>query len=344
MSDATTHSGIAAGTDDSPIVTVIMPVYNAGRYLRASLESVIAQTFERWELILIDDGSTDGCMESIADIRDPRIRRIRQDNAGKPVAVNRALSEARGEFYAMQDADDISHPERLAKQLSCLLSNPGVAGVLCGHEIILDDKHFAPTFRDKSQIECAADIAAGRMPAHDPTAMFRMSLVRDLKYTDDLPAVEGFDYILRVGERHPLMVIGECLYAYRIHPNSITKRDPAKREALLQEMSDRMCARRGLPRRVRKPRRPNASREADNDLVSHCVMSVADQVFAGRRAGAFQTALATWKLHPADPYYAKPLVYAFVPRNLMAAYRRAKAKRQKASAPAASLRAVERAP
>jgi hypothetical protein len=73
-------------------------------------------------------------------------------------------------------------------------------------------------------------------------------------------------------------------------------------------------------------------------------MSVADQVFAGRRAGAFQTALATWKLHPLDPYYAKPLVYAFVPRSLMAAYRRAKAKRQKASAPAASLRAVERAP
>jgi len=341
MEHACIAERVVPSGDEGPLVSVIMPVFNAGAYLRPAVESVLRQSFDRWELIIIDDGSTDGCLAVLDDIGDPRVRRLRQANAGKPVAVNRGLAEARGEFYAMQDADDISHPERLAKQLACLLANPSVAGVFCGHEIILEGRVFAPTFRAKSIAECSADIAAGRMPAHDPTGMFRLSLVGELRYTDDLPAVEGFDYILRVGERHPLMVIGECLYSYRIHPASITKRDPARRETLLQDMFDRMCDRRGVPRRVRRARTPNAAREADNDLVSHSMMSVVDQVFAGQRFGALRTAWATWMLHPFDSYYARPLVYALVPRTVMLAYRRAKARRAAASRES-TLRAARR--
>src|SRR5579864_7265455 len=105
-----------------------MPVYNAGDYLRPAVESVLAQTYQNWELILVDDGSTDGCVSRLADIQDTRLRLVSQTNAGKPAAMNRGLGMARGEFYALQDADDVSRPERIERQLACLLAHPQVAG------------------------------------------------------------------------------------------------------------------------------------------------------------------------------------------------------------------------
>jgi len=313
-----------------PLVSVIMPVYNAGAYLRPAVEGVLRQTYTNWELILIDDGSTDGCVAALDDITDSRIRRIRQDNAGKPVVMNRALALARGEFYALNDADDISHPERLERQVAALQAHPQVAGVFCGHEILLGDRVLAPTFRAKSVDECAKDIAGGRMPGHDPTAMYRLSLVGEMRYAEDLPVVEGFDYILRVGERFPLLVIGECLYGYRIHPESVTKKDPARRNRLVQQVYDRMYDRRGLARRPAPglsgaPR--DARRDADNDLVSHFTISVADQVTGRRRMGALRTGWAIWRMHPSSLYYAKPLIYAMMPRLLMNVYRDVKARR-----------------
>jgi hypothetical protein len=320
---------------DGPLVTVIMPVYNAGDYLRAAVESVLAQTYRNWELILIDDGSTDGSVSRLDDIQDARLRRVWQANAGKPVAMNRGLTMARGEFYALQDADDLSHPERLERLVACLLAHPDVAGVYSGHEVILEGRALAPTFRSKSVEDCARDIALGRMPAHDPTGMYRLSLVRDVRYAEDLPIVEGLDYVLRVGERSPLMVLGHCLYGYRIHQLSVTKKDPSLRNRLVREAVDRMCDRRGQPRR-QAPRpglgAQTKQRDADNDLVSHFTASVADQVTAGRRIGALQTGLASWGLNPISPYYAKPFVYAMMPRSLMKRYRAGKERRESLTA------------
>ena len=315
---------------ERPLVTVIMPVYNAGAYLRPAVDSMLAQTYRNWELIIVDDGSTDGCLSHLEDIHDARLRRVWQPNAGKPSAMNHGLALARGEFYALQDADDLSHPERLERLLQCLLVHPEVAGVFSGHEVILNGKALAPTFRSKSKEECARDIALGGMPAHDPTGMYRLSLVRDLRYEEDLPVVEGYDYILRMGERLPLMVLGECLYGYRIHAMSVTKKDPVRRNRLAQEVVDRMCDRRGQPRR-RSPRSEvsgqNRPWDLDNDLVSHFTASVADQVTTGRRIGALRTGLASWGMNRTSLYYAKPFIYALMPRRLMKLYRATKERR-----------------
>ena len=313
----------------SPLVSVLMPVYNGGEYLRPAVESVLAQTYQNWELIIIDDGSTDGCVAQLDGLRDARVRKFRQKNAGKPVAMNRGLSVARGVFYALQDADDLSHPDRLQQQVSCLMANPDIAGVFCGHELILDGQRVAPVFRAKSAKDCAFDIAAGSMPAHDPTGMYRLSFVRDLRYAEDLPIVEGFDYILRVGERFQLMVVGECLYGYRIHSQSVTKMDLSRRNRLLQEAYDRMHDRRGQPRQPLPSSTTLSSaasrlRDADNDLVSHFTASVADLVLAGRRGEALRTGLACWKMHPACAYYMKPFLYAWTPHAVMKMYRERK--------------------
>ena len=100
-------------------VTVLVPVHNAGPYLRPAVDSVLAQTFADFELILVDDGSSDGCLESVGALRDPRIRIFRQEQKGAPAALNAGLACARGAVVALLDQDDLWLPGKLAAHLQC---------------------------------------------------------------------------------------------------------------------------------------------------------------------------------------------------------------------------------
>ena len=308
---------------DEPRVSVIVCVYNAGDYLRSSIDSVLAQTHRNLEVVVVDDGSTDGCIDDIQHIDDPRLRILRQPNGGKPSALNRGIAAATGEFYAVHDADDLSHRERIARQLRCLQQHPAVAAVFCGYELILGDRHVAPKFGAKDEARCRRDIEALEMPGHDPTAMYRMSMVRGIEYDVALPIVEGYDYVMRVGERFPMRVLGECLYAYRIHWNTVTKRDPSARIRLFDAAVAKTRACRGLPAIESQPAAGGRlrNRQLDNDLVSHFMASMVDLRRAGRRATALRAALRCLQLHPTDPYYYKPAVYALAPLSLISWHR-----------------------
>jgi glycosyltransferase involved in cell wall biosynthesis len=301
-----------------PLVAVLVPSYNPGQYLRPAVESVLRQSYRNLEVIVIDDGSTDGSIETLADLKDPRLQVIRQTNAGKSVALNRVLEDCRADYYAINDADDLSHPERIVKQVECLQANPEVAAVFCGHELILQERRMAPQFRAKSVEECAQDISAYRMPAHDPTAMWRLSLVSSFRYEPDLPGVEGYDYILRIGEQFPMMVLGECLYSYRVHPTSITQRSPMTRERLVREVLRRAAVRRGttfeaaFPSMVTEKKRLS-NRDRDNNLAAHFIESVLDLRSKGRLMDAIRTGLSCSRFHPTDPHYLKALAYAVLP-------------------------------
>lgn len=107
-----------------PLLTVAMPVFNAGIQLRLALLSIVQQTFTSWELLLIDDGSNDGAIEGVADIADSRIRVICDgQNRGLAARLNEAVGLAKGEFFARMDQDDISHPERFASQVQLLMND-----------------------------------------------------------------------------------------------------------------------------------------------------------------------------------------------------------------------------
>lgn len=314
-----------------PLVTVVMPVFNAGEYLRPAVLSVLGQTWSNWELIIIDDGSTDGCMATIADLADSRIQRFRQENAGKPAAMNRALARAKGEFWAILDADDIGYPRRLELQAHCLIDNPDVAGVFCGYDVILDGVSQAPVLKEKSREECAKDISQTLMPGHDPTAMYRRSMTAGFDYAEDLPIVEGFDFILRLGEARRFLAIKDVLYGYRIHFSSVTRRDPGRRNRMVVEVLRRVTARRGLPEAWLADIATGIGKgpqDHDNGMLGHFTISVADQVLAGHRLGSLRTGLRCWRLRPLHLAYAKPLLYALFPRWLMRAYRRARARQQ----------------
>ena len=185
-------------------MSIVTCVYNAGDYLRPSVLSMVNQTYRNLDIVIVDDGSTDGCLDTITDLLDDRrIRVFRQANATRPVALNRALDLVQGEFYAIQDADDISKPTRIQKQLEAMVSRSELAAVFCGYWLHMDGKSMAPQLAAKGEAECKADIDAFRVPAHDATGMFRMSLIGDMRYDASLPFVEALDYILRMGKATP---------------------------------------------------------------------------------------------------------------------------------------------
>jgi glycosyltransferase involved in cell wall biosynthesis len=307
-----------------PLVSVLIPVYNAGPFLRPSLESVLRQSYTNLEIILIDDGSTDGCVDFVSDIGDARVRVLRQANQGKPVALNRALDNLHGDFYAIQDADDLSHPKRLERQVGCLLKHPEVAGVFTGHDVIINGRRMAPRFAGKGAEACRVDVEEMRMPGHDPTVMYRVSDVIGIRFEPSLPGCEGFDHLLRVGEQFPLMVLGECLYSYRINTNSVTRKQSNRINELVGKVQQRAAERRGRTRALR-PYDTQSSRQhrsIEHGVVSHFIESVMDLKRAAQLGLAFETSLRCLSMHPLDPLYYKPLLFALSPIVAINRYRR----------------------
>jgi len=316
-----------------PLASILMSVYNAGEYLRPSVQSILSQTYSNLEILIINDGSTDGCMYSISDLKDTRVRIISQSNSGKSVALNRALQELSGTFYAIQDADDTSYPHRIERQVQCMLKNPELAAVFTGHDIILDGRHLAPRFAAKNIQQCRRDIEEFRMPAHDPTGMFRISMVRNMRYEPSLRVGQGLDYILRVGEQYPIMVLNECFYSYRIHFKSNTRQDRIRREKKERDVVHRALQRRGLDvNEYFHPKLVSSAvalhRGQETGVVPHFMESVLDLRRADRDWEALKTAFACLRLHPCEPYYYKPLAYFLAPLALVRYYRSRKVERR----------------
>lgn len=306
------------------LVTVVIPVYNAGTFLRAAVESIIKQTYQNLEIYIVDDGSTDGCMDSISMLVDPRITIWRQENAGKAVAVNRALDAAKGEFWMVQDADDISYPERVQRQVNAMRADLELAAVFVCIDLIVRDTIFAPQYFGKSKAECQSDVDHLLMPAHDATGMYRFSLLPNTRIDPELRIGEGFDLIMRVGEMHPILLIDGCWYSHRLNPDSLTHRDPVWNIEQVNLAIRKACDRRGAKYENFKQALPKTHRwfkHRDMDtIVMYAVISVRQQKRLGRMGGALNTALYCAKMHPFDYLYYKPLLLFATPSLISEAY------------------------
>ncbi len=226
-----------------PAVTILMPLYNGARHLPETLASVARQTFTDFELLVIDDGSTDDSPRLLAEFADPRLRVIRHDrNLGLVTALNRGLAEARGEWVARQDADDLSAPGRLAAQLAFLRGNPAVP--LLGCDAWLVDDRGAP--RGRWRTGGHADLVSWdlcfRAPFAHSAAVFRRSIIvnRFGGYRDQ-PACEDLDLWGRVAEEFPVVTLREPLVKYRLHAASIMARtdDAVRRRSAVRAVLER---------------------------------------------------------------------------------------------------------
>lgn len=128
-------------------VTVLMPVYNSEKYISAAIHSVLSQTFSAFELLIVNDGSTDRTREIIGSFQDPRIRVIDKANGGVASALNAGLAQARGQFIARFDADDVCLPQRLEEQVGFLDKHPGYVVVGSDADYMQENGEFLFSFQ-----------------------------------------------------------------------------------------------------------------------------------------------------------------------------------------------------
>jgi glycosyltransferase involved in cell wall biosynthesis len=316
-------------TQSQPLVSVLIPVYNAGDFLRPAILSIVHQTYQNLEIIIIDDGSTDSCISTNeALIRsDTRIKYIRQNNTGRPGALNHGLEIVHGDFWMIEDADDISYPQRVEKQVTALINNPQLAAVFCKNDIILPDgRSFAPGCMGIDSNTCKSLIEKGCVPAHDATGMYRTEMVSDFHFDKDMWLIEGIDFVIRIGEKFPIAVIPDCLYSHRVNYSSITHSQADKISETTDRFKRKMASRRGDLINVAEDNKQQQSKSLFSHRKFDTVLPYAmESVYEHRQCRkwmeAFKTALICLRLHPLDWFYYKPLVYCFSPMSIIRRYR-----------------------
>lgn len=208
-----------------PVVSVLMPVYNSESYLEESVTSVLKQTFQGYELIVINDGSTDNSRKIIEKYAhaDSRIRVIDQENKGLIDALNRGLQASRGKYLARMDSDDISLPDRLARQVAFMEAHPRVGA--CGTWIRYyggNDGEWQ-TSADDQTIRCR--LLFESVLAHPTVIMNRRLLEQHgLQYRLGYKHAEDYDLWVRIAQHAELANIPEVHLYYRVHPGQTVQR------------------------------------------------------------------------------------------------------------------------
>lgn len=206
-------------------VTVLMAVYNGERYLREAIESILGQTFQDFEFLIMNDGSTDSTREVILSYDDPRIRLVdNAHNLGLTRSLNRGLELAEGEFIARQDADDISEPERLARQVSFLETHPEVALVGTWYKKI--DTQGTPIGDRELPCDCTQIrwCLLFFCPFVHSSVILRKSAVLERIgfYNEDITYAQDYEFWSRIARCLPVANLGEHLMKFRINPWSMT--------------------------------------------------------------------------------------------------------------------------
>lgn len=229
--------------ETTPTVSVVIPTYNREHLLSRSLDSVLAQTFTDFEVLVVDDGSTDGTAVLMAEYeaRDGRIRYLSQPrNAGVSAARNRGLREARGDFIAFLDSDDEWFPTKLERQITRFKALPGKVGLLYGGvENLGPDKErmvATPTHRGRLY-----PVLLKQNVIHGTSGvMLRRAAVRRAGFFDEvIPAIEDWDYWLRVTEHFEVDFVPEPLIRYHdpegVERKSLDTRDNMEARAYLYD-------------------------------------------------------------------------------------------------------------
>lgn len=219
-----------------PLITVAMPIYNAGHFLRPAVLSIQFQTYTNWQLLIIDDGSTDHALETISDLHDERIKIIKDgQNKGLAVRLNEAIDMAEGEYFARMDQDDISYPERFQKQVEFLEKNPDI-DLTCIRAVAISEDNEVVGYLpyQSSYAEIVAMPWRGFHMPH-PTWMGRLDWFKKNRYSSERPYFcEDQELLLRTYQASKFACIPEILFAYRLRASSSLKKIYLTRLAVLK--------------------------------------------------------------------------------------------------------------
>jgi glycosyltransferase involved in cell wall biosynthesis len=228
-----------------PLVSVIIPVYNERReYLDLAVGSILSQTYDNFEVLIMDDGSgpeTAAVLDVVAQ-RDGRIRLFRQENAGLTKTLNRLIRQAQGRFIARQDADDLSESERLERQVSFLTCHPEVVMLGTGCLLIDSAGKVLLHHRVKTRPDTLKRLLLRNNQFIHGSVMFRSDIFGEGLYYKEYRYAEDYEFFLRISERHAIANLNLPLYRYRLNPASISvakSREQIFMGMVVQEMARR---------------------------------------------------------------------------------------------------------
>lgn len=210
--------------NNAPLVTALIPTYNRAAYVTKAIDSALAQTWPSVEVLVINDGSPDNTDEVLAAYGD-KIRVVNQANAGLSRARNAGIEQAKGEFIALLDDDDIWLPQRLSIQMPHMLANPDV-GLIGGAARLIDSDGepvgtHTPRTGEPIEVRPKALFTANRISC--PTALVRRSALFEAGLFDpDITYAEDYAMWLKISERHRILTCREQVALYRVWSNNMT--------------------------------------------------------------------------------------------------------------------------
>ena len=299
-----------------PRVSVLLPVWNAEPFLETAIDSILRQTFPSFELIVIDDGSTDASA-AIAERcarGDARLRVVRRSHEGLSASLNLGLAAARGEYVARMDADDISVLDRLRKQVAHLDARPACVAVGAWIEVIDEaGRHLGLKTYVTRHDEIRAALLRGISPMAHPTVVARRDALRAMAgYDARRYPSEDFDLWCRLVERGQLANLGEVLLQHRRHKAAMGVRDREKMKAMSLAICNEARGRLGLQPRRGSPILAGAS--ADGQYHFECART---GLVAGSRLAAVRHSAATIAAEPDRLCGYAALAACAVPKPLL---------------------------
>ena len=222
-----------------PEVAVVLPVRNGEQYLRQAIDSMLGQSFRDFELVVVDDGSTDGSVAVATAVEDPRLRLVRQEPLGLVEALRRGLAETTAPLVARMDADDLSLPTRLERQVDSLAGDVALVG--CGFEAIDEEGRVTGSWLLPVDDGALRRRLLLRNPFAHGSVVFRRDAVAQAGgYRADYGANEDYDLWRRVAREGRLAARPEVLYRYREHPDAVTKSDVGERVTSRERLRDEL--------------------------------------------------------------------------------------------------------
>lgn len=219
------------------LISVLLPIYNAEKYLQQCLDSVFAQSYPNFELLVINDGSTDNSEKIIERYTDHRLVYLKNEtNLGIAQALNRGIAQSRGQYIARIDADDMMLPERLAKQVAYMETHSDCVLLGSGHYLVNEnglpfDKFMPPTEHG----EIVTSLLFYNCFSH-PTVMYRTKQAKELQYSTNFKHCEDYELWLRIAKTGKVANLPEALTQYRIHKQNTSLNNQKEMQQSVMEL------------------------------------------------------------------------------------------------------------
>lgn len=204
-----------------PVISVVMSTYNEENYIETSLKSILNQTFQDFEIIIVDDASTDHTRDIIKGLGDERIRLLCNDeNQGLTKNLNKALQYVRGRYIARMDGDDIALPKRFERQLKYMEQHPETMLVSC-YTKNFGDSDLVFALRDHSEV-LKVRMLVRPVYAHPGFMMRRELIDAGCRYNEDYRTAQDYEFASRMAETYQIGLVPEILLLYRVHKKQIS--------------------------------------------------------------------------------------------------------------------------